>query len=206
MSASYSFYVEAKINGVWHCINPKYPHFKPDYKNGCVFDEYEYEIQVTYWNGSRSYFGEAYDKFRELGTEIKYAELSEELQSVYKKSCEVEESEEMLWCRPVVVDYESFINYVKDDEFDSHGLVHKDALFKYKNGDIEELYALSREYAKVLTPEELKAYEYYEWDDWFGWNWGLKEVKKRAISNVVDFEDMNYMLGDRKTRIIMIGG
>lgn len=206
MSASYSFYVEMEINGKWHCINPKYPHFKPDYNNHKVLDEYEYESQVTYWNGSRSYFGAAYDKFCEIGKTIKYSELSEELQSIYKKSCELEENDEMVWCKPVAVDYEYLINFVKDDEYDSHGLVHKDVLFEYKNGDREELYALDHEEARDLSSEEMKSYEYYEWDDWYNWNWGLKEVKQRAVSNVRDFEDLNYMLGDRKIRIIMIGG
>ncbi len=206
MSASYHFYVEVKVNGTWHCINPKYPHFKEDYENHKVFDEYEYRTEETYWNGSRSYFGASYDKFRELGNEIKYAELSDELQKLYKNSCDAEANDDMVWCRPVVVDYTYFINYVKDDEYDRHGLVHKDILFDYKNGDREELYALDHEEAKDLKTEEMKAYEYFEWDDWYEWNWGLKEVKKRAIANVRDFEDINYMLGDTEIRIVMIGG
>ena len=206
MSADYFFYVEVKINNKWYCINPKYPHFKYDYKKYEVLDEYEYEQEVTYWNGSRSYFSATYEKLQEIGEPIRYSELSEELKTLYKNSCEAEENDEMLWCRPVAIDYDRLINYIKDDEYDSHGLVHKDVLFGYRNGDIEEIYPLDHEEVKELTPDEMKSYEYHEWDSWYGWSWGIKEVKRRAISNVRDFFDLNYMIHDYKIRVIMIGG
>ena len=88
MGSTYLFFVEAKINGEWHCINAKYPEWKEDWKNYKVENEFEYKLKESYWNGSRSYFGHAYEKLRDLGRQTDFSSLSPELKERFKSFVE----------------------------------------------------------------------------------------------------------------------
>ena len=206
MSASYILYVEAKVKDEWRCINCKVPKY--DGKTGNS-PEFEYLLSETYWNGSRSYFHNTYDKLRELGCDISFSDLSPELKERYKRSLEMEERGETTFLLlPVAVDYKTLDNFVSEDEYDMHGLVHKNSLFLYKKGDLEELWPVEHEELEGLSDKELEAYQYYEWDNDFGWNWGLKTVKKCASRDIHNFEMMNNIWFEDKIdyRIICIGG
>ena len=208
MSASYIFFVEAKINGKWRCINSRVPHFEK--KDGVFEDKCEYRLHETYWNGSRSYFSRAFEKYCELGHKCKFADISPELRDLYAKWCEDELNGGDVFTsyyQPVVLDYNTLISSVDEKKFDHHGLVHKDYIFEYENGDLEEIFCAERDETKDLSPEELKAYEYYEWDSWWDWNWGLKELKRRVVFDVQRFEDANDIFYTKmEYRIVAIGG
>ena len=209
MSASYTFFVEAKINGNWRCINNLVPHFEKERDSGECENKCEYVMTDTYWNGSRSYFSRAFEKYCELGTKIRFEDLSFELRNRYKKWTEDESKNDPFaeYYSPVALDFNVLVTYVDDKKFDHHGLIHKDQVFEYENGDIEELCCPEHDEIKDLSPEEMKAYEYYEWDDWWGWNWGLKELKRRVVLDVQRFEEINDIYYKKpEYRIIAIGG
>lgn len=202
MGSTYLFFVEAKINGEWHCINAKYPEWKEDWKNYEVKNEFEYKLKESYWNGSRSYFGHAYDKLRDLGRQTDFSSLSPELKERFKSLVEDEESGEQTWVYPIEIEWNTLSTFINDDEYDSHGLIHKDTLFKYEKGDIDELWALEDEEASKLSEKQLEAYVYYEWDDCFGFSRGVKTVKNRAWETIREFRDTNILAKDAEIRII----
>jgi len=201
MAASYIFFVEANIDGKWYCINSQVKRFN-DTEN-----KFEYVLADTFWYGSRSYFSCAFDKFYELGSSIKFSDLSDELKRRYSFYIEKEANGEDIWVKLISVDFDNFVSYVDEKKFDHHGLIHKDKIFKYEHGDIDELYETDRSELAGLSEKELFAYNYYEWDDKFDWNWGLKEIKRCAVFDVSRFEAINAFW-DKKLnyRIIGIGG
>ena len=203
MASTYIFYVEANIDGKWYCINSLVKHFNDSYEN-----KFEYVLADTYWSGSRSYFSRAYDKFYELGSNIKFSDLSDELKQRYSTYVEKEANNEENWIKPIAVYFDDLVSYVDEKKFDKHGLVHKDKIFSYEHGDLEELYETDSSELSGLTEQQLSAYSYYEWDDKFEWNWGLKEVKRFAVFDVNRFEASNIRFCDEKInyRIIGIGG
>lgn len=207
MSASYFIYTEVKINDEWHCINGLMPKFKYNWGNHKYENEYEYELAETYYNGSRSYFGEAYNKLRDIGYGGKFIEMSKELQPLYASSIEDEKEGVDSWWHPIFIDYDCFKKYVNPDKFDSHGLVHKNTLFAWENGDAEELWAVDHEELAELTEEEKRAYVYYEWDNPWDWHYYFKIINRYVESQLNAFCDLNGMFNDDyQVRLVFIGG
>lgn len=216
MSTEYYVYTEVNIGGKWIGVDPMLPKMidkRDDYHKPHQYDgSYDMKRNCTYWNGSRSYFGNAYDKLRDIGSEIKYAELSDEVKEDWQHALKEEEAGEDIdsWFpapKPICVDYNTFKNNVDKNSFDYHGLVHKDQLFMYENGDLEDLYCAEHEEFTELTPEERQCYVYHEWDESMGWNRYFKILLDRVSERIYDFEDINGFNWDNNNfqyRIVVI--
>lgn len=200
MSTYYYVYTEAKIHGRWVGIDPMLPKYENDGAKELRYHE-------TYWNGSRSCFSEAYSKLEQIGVRGKFIECSEEVKQQFKHSLENEQSEDESLgggYYPVFVDWNIFNKYIDLNKYDSHGLIHKDSLFAYQNGDIYELYPVEHEDIEGLTTEELQAYTYYEWDDGMGWNGHFKDIYRKVQSRINDFKDINYLYEDIEVRLVIV--
>lgn len=201
MGADYYIYTEVKINDKWISIDPLVPKLVDTRKSWRESHKYngevEYEHQLTYWNGSRSYFGETFDKLGEIGYTINFADLSDEVKEHWAGTVEAEANGERMYAPPpVCVDYEKFKRYVDVNRFDYHRLVHKDQWTLYKAGEIEDLYGVDHDAFVELTPEERQCYEYHEWDEPMGWNTYFKHILKCVEKRIIDFEDVNNIWGD----------
>ena len=63
MSTTYLLYTEAKVDGKWYTISGTVPRIIEE--NGAV--SVKEKLSTTYESGSRSYFGETYNKLFEIG-------------------------------------------------------------------------------------------------------------------------------------------
>ncbi len=200
MGADYFVYTEAKIGDKWVSIDPRVPKLvdkrsswqEPHQYDGTV----EYKPQLTYWNGSRSYFGESYNKLRQLGWEIKFADLSDEVKKEWSSSLEAEQEERddrFYYPTPIYVDYNDFKKCVDYNRYDYHHLVHKDQWVLFETGEIEDIYGVEHEEFAELTPEEKQCYEYHEWDEPMGWNDHFKTLLRCVNQRITDFEDINNL-------------
>ena len=157
MSVYYTIYLEAKINGQWHLINSKVPQFNKNIKKA------KDTICCSYFNGSRSYFNETQQKLSAIGYECSFSDLSPELKELYPEAVKNEKNPDNSWFpdpNPILIDYKTFKNYIKPNQYDYHGLVHKDKIIKWNNGEIEDLYPEEHEVLASLIPEEKQCYEY----------------------------------------------
>ena len=204
MSVYYNFYTEAFLKDEWHCIDPVglYVRF-----NG----EIHQELYSTFWNGSRSYFGEAWDRLRENAGAIRFSETSPEFQKHILDSLEdsyawAEEDEEahvvhrqeliqFMDKNLLTIPYKVFIDMLPDEhEHTYHGVYHKDAITAFNNGELEDLYERelsTEEYAK-LDGDMRKVYAYFEWDDPMSWITGLRRLAEHVTFRVRDFTRENY--------------
>lgn len=191
MSADYFLYTEVKLNDKWVCINGLIPVFSKDKKM-------ERKLAPTYWSGSRSSFHNTYDKLLELGSYIKKSKLSDTLQE------ELKDYDEDNSCI-IATNFNRIKSHIKDGEKENHGLIHKDMIFEYENGEIDDLYTeiTHKEYEK-LSVEEQKMYQYYEWNDSMGWYTYFVDLKERIKWQLYEFYDMNYVYDSLEVRIITI--
>lgn len=200
MSADFFIFTEAKVKGKWYAIGGDVPHFvKTD--EGLSL---EMRPTETYWNGSRSYFGETYDKLRNIGRAGRFSELSEVVQRLFHSSVEHEEDGELLYSDVIIVDYGVFRKYAETSEHDRHGFVHKDAIFAFENGESEELWSTDYEDIAELSKEEKRQYRYYEWDDPYGWLCHFKDIKSAAENEVSKFSNANLFVDIGEYRLVVI--
>ena len=174
MGADYYIYTEVKRkDSIWHALNGQY------YNESSAADE----IAETYWNGSRTYFSQTYNKLKEIGTVIKPSELSAE---VLAKEDWLDESDGDY---VVSVSLHNLRNALpKTTRRQCCGYVHKSDLWEYEaNGSEIEDSLTADEYNELSDPEK-KEYEFFEWDDPMGWYVHLKE-----IISIVDFQIGEYM-------------
>lgn len=205
MSTSYFIYTEIQINGRWVAVNALVPSFKWDSQNNKYLDRYTYKLGETYYNGSRSYFHEAYDKLEQIGQTIKFADCSDAVKESWKSSVKAEEKGEN-WYSPIAVAFSDFEKYVDVNKFDRHGVIHKDQIFEWENDDIDDLYPVDHDEYQQMTDEEKKQYQYYEWDDSFGYNRVFKQIYRNVVKELNSFKEQNFMMDDVQypTRIILI--
>jgi hypothetical protein len=181
MGADYIFYTEVKRDGVWHAMNGKY--YSEEKK--------DYVLAETYWNGSRSYFGETYNKIKEIGVSVPTKELSEE---VLLKESWLTEDDDDDYPYAVVVDWKEFAAAIpKTKRKDSCGYVHKSAIWEYEAEGSEIYEYLSGEEYNELSDAVKKEYEFYEWNDPTGWRSYFKEIAKRIDNQIMSYMNVNDM-------------
>jgi hypothetical protein len=181
MGADYIFYTEVKRDGVWHAMNGKY--YSEEKK--------DYVLAETYWNGSRSYFGETYNKIKEIGFSVPTKELSEEV--LLKESWLIEDDDDD-YLYAVAVDWKEFADAIpKTKRKDSCGYVHKRNIWEYEAEDIEINDYLSGSEYNELSEAEKKEYEFYEWDDLTSWQSYFKEIAKRIDNQIMSYMNVNDM-------------
>lgn len=182
MSTNYFLYLEAKLEDGWHCIDGYYNH--KDYSG-----KERLALSMMYENGSYSYFGDTYDQLRYIGTQIKFSDLSPELQEEYKDCkyktlCPNTEQTETYYTTVPIDVFQSNI----PKGFQHHSVVHKDQLAAYKCGDIEDLWQEDDLDLSKLSPLEQKCYEYVEWDDKQSWQYWFKK-----LDQIISFEIAKYL-------------
>ena len=75
MSTYYRIQTEVKGRDAWHCIDPL------TLRLGASPENNKYRLSPTYESGSRSFFGQAEEKLREMSIPFSYDDLSREYQS-----------------------------------------------------------------------------------------------------------------------------
>ncbi|MBQ9784197.1 MAG: hypothetical protein IJW29_01715 [Clostridia bacterium] len=180
MSTHYFMYTEVNIDGTWVCINNRLKNVQKGTETLCN----------TYCSGSRSYFHATADKIEEIGFRISYHELSAELQAHFNWA---EESiqywnafavnpEDMCSCFPENSSLREFCGYV-----------HKNTLFSYQTGDIDDIdESLSADEFLELPEEKRKCYAYYEWDSAFGWYKYFKEILEHFRWQKYEWDNSNF--------------
>ena len=185
MGNTYFIHTEAKLNGSWKCIDGYYmiKHYGEDKER--------LTLSSTYENYSRSYFGSTYEKLQEIGNRVAFSELSTEVQSAHNGLRFVnnlfgENKEEESYV--VVVKYNELKAHIPNGS-QYHGVIHKNLIFEYEHGEIEDLFEDDEIDFSSLSDEEKKAYQYYEWDDVYDWPNGIKQIMK-----FVDITIEKYMM------------
>lgn len=179
MSADYMLYTEVKHkDGNWHAMNGMYYSEK----------EEKYILTETYWNGSRTYFNNTYNKLKEIGKSIKASELSED---VLKKENWVKEDADA----PIIsVSWKELQKAIpRTNRKELSGFVAKRDIWAYENDNDEICEYLSGEMYRALSEEEKKEYEFYEWDDHYGWYSNLKYIAEKVTYQISDYMTVNNM-------------
>ena len=187
MGNTYFLYLEARVkerDGVerWKCVNGFYKEIP--------YGKTEEELHLSHLvvNGSRSYFGRAYEKLQEIGTMTLFTELSREireehpeLKHVYEYWTDKETDET---ARYVTVPLRAFEAAVPKG-FQYHGVYHKDAVARFERGESEELWEDDEVDFSKMDPLAKQCWTYKEWDDPMGWEKRFKEIAE-AIRRVRD--------------------
>jgi hypothetical protein len=188
MSTTYLVYTEVKIENKWVCASPY------------IRNEKGKEVLVTtYESGSRSYFGNTFDKFRELNVGIDYPDgLSAELKKrfyddILERYKRTENNHDFYNDPQKIIDYyrrsmvaiplqmmQDALPLKSELKYQYHGLFHKDDIYRYESGESEYLEPVDAKRYGRLTEEERKAYMYYEYDDTMDWPYYFKKIIEYA--------------------------
>ena len=198
MGNTYILHTEAKIDGEWRCIDGYYMLKRYD------DNEEKLTLAHTYESGSRSYFGETYNKLSMIGKYILFSELSKEIQDEYpdfryEENYSGESEEKEAYYK--VVSLQDF-NACVPKGFSRHGIIHKDRIADFENHETDELWDESEEIADI--PEVARSvYQYYEWDDPYEWPAHFKELKKAIDETVNKYFDNACYFNEREVRIVV---
>lgn len=199
MGNTYLIHTEAKVNDCWRCIDGLYMH-----KHHGESEE-RLDLYCTYINGSRSYFGETYDQLRYIGNFTKFSDLSKEVQEHYPSlRCELswDGSNKDEEANYVTVPWKTFVDNVPKG-YQYHGILHKNTIFSYENGDISELYLPDEINLSSMTDLERQCYQYYEWDDEYGWPKYFKIVKEFAEVTINKYLKNTWELNELEFRLVV---
>lgn len=157
MGTYYTFYSEVEINGKWELLNPKFMG----------------EQTVTYWNGSRSYFGETCDELREIsdGYIRNISDMSSGLVE-YFKSISYDDTPfandkgDLNPAYTMISIPAEIMKELAEKDTKKKAYVPVDELQNFKNGTSEEIYDyISVTEYKDLDKELQSHYEWYEWEN-----------------------------------------
>lgn len=204
MGNTYYLYLEARVKertGVerWKCINGFYKEIP--------YGKTEEELRLSHLvvNGSRSYFGETYDKLHEIGTMTPFTELSREIQEAHpgfkyvysgwsnEKTDEIE--------RYVTVPVTAFRACVPKG-FKYHGVYHKDAIARFESGESEELWNEEDVDFSKMDPLEKQCWAYKEWDSPESWEKNFKDIDERIRSAEQQYVTDTWDFDEHEMRIV----
>ena len=199
MGNTYFIHTEAKIDDAWRCIDGYYMH-KPYGK-----DKEGLTLFTTYENGSRSSFGEAYEKLCEIGHEVKFSNLSKEVRKAHPglkylyDFCNNDEKKEES-CYPVV-ELATFNAHVPKG-YANHGIIHKDYIEQFECGDRDVLWEDESVDFGKLSDLEKQVYQYYEWDEYNNWQYHFKHLKNRIDATVEKYINNEWIFEHLEVRIV----
>ena len=190
MSICYHFYAEAKINGVWRWIDPKYPD-----ENG------EEKHSVTQGQSS---FRATYNYAERGGRSLKGEEVSNELaEKIFKKSgCD----DEVFYEAPKIELTFDFIieQLAKVGEHEHYGFVPREIVSRWETDDLDDIYEwLPAKDFSELSQEAQKGYQYLEWDSLDGWVNGFKALKQIMEVRLKDVKNANYSAKIEEPRFVV---
>lgn len=180
MATHYFIYIEVNIDGTWVCINNKLRNVQKGTETLCN----------TYYSGSSSYFRDTADKIEEIGYPVKPNELSAELHVHYNMA----EDNIRYWRAFAVNPDDMYACFPEDSSLREFcGYVHKNALFAYQTGEIENIYeSISADEYLDLPEVKRKCYSYYEWDSAFGWYKYFKEILEHFHWQRYEWNNVNF--------------
>ena len=189
MSVDRVFYTEAKINGEWRWIDPKYPNKNGEEKRGCAV-----------WG--KSWLAETADYARDVGKGLGEDEISKELADVIFAN-----SENWGMWHPDVFElpYDYIVaQLLKVGDFEHYGFVSKETISRFKIDEIDDIYEwLSADDYTKLSAEAQKAYRYFEWDSVDGWVQGFKVLKQIMEVRLRDIKEADYSIRIEKLRFVV---
>ena len=204
MSSTYFLYLEAKVKEGnlperWKCINGFYKTIP--------YGKTEEVLRLSHLtvNGSRTYFGNAYEKLSEIGTMTPFTELSKEVREEHpeleyvfdfntgKRTDEIENY--------VTIPLQVFEATVPKG-FSIHGVYHKDAIAAFENGEMEELLEDENARLKKMDQLEKQCYAYKEWDSPFGWEIRFKELAERIKNTKTQYMNDTWDFDEHEMRIV----
>ena len=166
MSTYYEVFLEANVNNEWKVVSPFVKK---------IADNTLDLIPVCF--GSKSWYGEMYQRFREIGYNLDYCELSKDIKNWYKSQTNYEPryGENIQAVKCDLIDF--YREIPMEQIYEYHGFVHKDIISAYKLKNICEIsdYLDAEEYDSLSNQSKV-LYEYFEWDDSQGWFSKFKEI------------------------------
>ena len=157
MSTYYPIYAEAYVNNKWVLMNPQMYNIESG----------EYKVALIA-NPCGSYFGEAWNKIRELGSPVKRNEVSDGLKLILD---EYPDDDPCIQIEPWSISADE----LKVDGFAHAGYVSHEQLNAFKNGEVEAIYPVEMEdviECGISGPAgEIfdRLFKFHEWnnpDDW----------------------------------------
>jgi hypothetical protein len=196
MGTQYNFYTQIKLKEQWICVNPLVPKYD---KDGNLI---KYKLAETYWNGSRSYFSNAFNKFRELGFEMPFSQLDKTIKNEFNEPDDYSffgnEQEEMVY----VADYSKIKSKIHPSLFESSGMVLKSDIFRFEK-EGEDIYDwLTLEDFKELPGEAQALYAPYHWDALDGWHHHFKEIVEKVENQLYMLDTVNALPDDIEVRLV----
>lgn len=201
MSTYYNFYTEAKVGDTWYCIDPRVLQLE------CGDKPMTYRLNYTYWNGSRSYFGEAYDKLEEISSNIRFEDASAEFHVHKILDWRGDDKDVAPYYDGVlrVIPYHRLRElYEASKTPENCGLYKRTDIVRYEDGLLEDLYELEIDPEKYsgLAEEARRIYQYYEWNDHMSWRFQIPILYKLVAARIREFEDVNSFECD-DVRVLM---
>lgn len=191
MSSYYCAYTEIKLDDKWQCINQYLPVV--DKETG----ETKWKMIPTEESGSRSYFGETFEKIHELGTWTRPDDLSDTLEKEFPKPQKKEDEPDYLQdyydglCHAVLL--EDMVRAMPEGNHKQFcGIYHKNDIRAFETHEIEDLYERDvdpEDYAKMAPEMREKLYQYYEWDDPMNWQPYFRDIIKNAYRQINEWEE-----------------
>lgn len=196
MSTSFYFYVEAKNNGKWVCINPIIKG-----SNG------EYQTVPLLWG--QSYLRETYENMIETaGGHCGVPEdASPEILGKFKPLDDLtglNVGNGLTW-REFYKHFVHAVNYdeavrkriKKDRPFKYQGYVYKHLIAAFEVGEEEIGYWLTRDEYDAMTEQEQKEYAWYEWNDYDG-EYGILYSIYSMVENLLEWYRQNALFTSKQ--------
>ncbi len=196
MSTSFYFYVEAKNNGKWVCINPIVKG-----SNG------EYQMVPLLWG--QSYLRETYENMIEtVGCHCGVPEdASPEILGEFKPLDDLtglNVGNGLTW-REFYKHFVHAVNYdeavrkriKKDRPFKYQGYVYKHLIAAFEVGGEEIGYWLTRDEYDAMTEQEQKEYAWYEWNDYDG-EYGILYSIYSMVENLLEWYRQNALFTSKQ--------
>lgn len=197
MSTYYDIHTEIRVDDEWVCIDPFV--YNPKKK--------EFVQHPTFWSGSRSYFGDAYQTLCDYGMQISVEECSQHVLELneyrlrYKDDLYASSYANML-----AVPYETLSDLLKDKpKYTNCGYVDKALMRAHRIENSEIWEWLSVDEFRELSPKEQQGYEWYEWNDDMHWLTQLRYVYERVNRQLHEYRSENYLYEDTIICRLVIG-
>lgn len=190
MGMSYFIFMEIFIDGKWVCMN----HYR---KN-----DSEEELVPVFESGSRSYFGNAFEKMQAVSDrDFCYNSLSQEIKEFIHMDGNGIPDGFSIYAVPIDILKE---NIPSGSLHDNNYYVLKNDVFNHEaDGDEIDSFLTLEEY-RLLDEEEKKSYQFYEWDDEYGYVYYFRKILEHAKWICWEYSYVNYSTDTNPIRFIAV--
>ena len=159
----------------------------------------KYDLIPTLQNHASRSFEPIYNELKDLGSRIKITDLSENLQAALGDWCIQPEG----FC--YAVDYDEIAKKCRQKPIEYSAFALRSQIRDFENKLEDDIYdyVSAAEY-RVMDKELKKAYQYYEWNQRFGWFEYFKSILKAMADHLANFEIANNIYQENgEHRLIM---